>query len=93
MATYHYHYCVIRQIAGGQASYTSGMYQTDTKIKFGQSYDVFIDSFKQVEEAMHEQGYTWVNPRRKLRSIDKMVQDLPRCVLEQMLAYLQRVNA
>ena len=50
-------------------------------------------TFKQVEEAMHEQGYTWVNPRCKLRSIDKMVQDLPRCVLEQMLAYLQRVNA
>ena len=47
MATYHYHYCIIRQIADGQTSYTSGMYQTDTKIKFGQPYDVFIDSFKQ----------------------------------------------
>ena len=35
MATYHYHYCIIRQIADGQASYTNGMYQTDTKIKFG----------------------------------------------------------
>ena len=46
MAEYHYHYCVVRCLQAGQVSYTTGIYKTSRKIKFGETYDNFIDSFK-----------------------------------------------
>ena len=46
MAEYHYHYCAVRSLQNGQVSYTTGIYKTPKKIRFGETYDNFIDSFK-----------------------------------------------
>jgi len=42
---YTYHYCSIRNTQHGTV-YSSGLYKTDDKIKFGQPYELFTNKLK-----------------------------------------------
>lgn len=43
-----------------------------------------------VANALWELGYEWRNPHRRPTNVEKMVEDLPRHELEQLLIILQR---
>lgn len=47
---------------------------------------------QQVEQAIFSVGYFWRHPKDVPRSIDRMVQGMPRCELEKVLVYLQGGN-
>jgi hypothetical protein len=47
----------------------------------------------QVANILNAMGYYWKNHRRRPHNIEKMVEGLPRCVLEVIVLKLKRYDA
>ena len=47
----------------------------------------------QVANAMFKAGYSWRNPKRRPKNIERMVMGLPRVVLDEILGHLNALDA